>query len=117
MRIDRRTLKSYLRKTASWKRMQKLSFLNPEKVEHRRRNREEGLKRHEEYTYALQEQMSEKLSVKENELTNKLKEKGLKKAEITEYMDKWASINLWPKPADYHQVRKELKKLNKKYDL
>lgn len=117
MRVDRRTLRFYNKKSEEGKRLSKLSFFHPDKVEQRTKNRLQGMERHNEYVYALQEKMAERLAPVEAKVTEALKEKGLEKSEITEYMDLWAELNLWPKPENYHSSRKKMKKLNKKYNL
>lgn len=117
MRVDRKTLRFYSKKSEEGKRLNKLSFFDPDKIEQRIKNKEQGKEKHEEYVYALQQKMTERLEAEEIKVIKTLKEKGLSKSEVDEYMDLWTELNLWPKPKNYHSSRKIMKKLNKKYNL
>jgi len=115
--LNRRVKRAYQRMTDSGKRMSKLNFLHPDKVEARRKNIEQGSAAHESFVQKVQEALAEKIAPKEAALTEELKAKGLKKAQIDEYMEIWATVNFWPKDRNHHSLRKQLRKLNKEYNV
>jgi hypothetical protein len=115
--LNRKVKRAYLRMTPSGKRLAKLNFFHPDKAEARRKNIEQGKIAHEDFTQKIQERLSETLAPKEAEITNKLKELSLNKAQIDEYMEIWATINFWPKDRNHHSLRKQLMKLNKEYNV
>ena len=115
--LNRRVKRAYQRMTESGKRMSKLNFLHPDKVESRRKNIEQGNAAHEDFVQRVQRALAEKIAPKEAAIMEELKSKGLNKAQIDVYMEIWATVNFWPKDKDHHSLRKQLKKLNKEYNV
>lgn len=115
--LNRKVKRAYQRMTPSGKRLSKLNFLHPDKVEARRKNIEQGKIAQDDFTRRIQERMLETLAPKETELTNKLNDLGLNKSQVEEYMELWATVNFWPKDRNHHALRKQLMKLNKEYKV
>lgn len=115
MKLNRRSKRMYYRSTEEGKRLLKLNFLHPDKVENRMSNISSGREAHENFIQHIQEGIVERNSEEESRIMDILKEKGLSKNEIDEYMDLWSALKLWPKPEDHIQIRKEFKKLKRKY--
>lgn len=99
------------------KRIQNYSFMHPERVENRKANLERGNKQHENFVNVIQETIVERLSDKESALKNELKTNKISDKKMEHYLDVWSGINFWPKPNDYQSLRKELKILNKEYNI
>jgi len=115
--LNRKLKRAYQRMTPIGKRLSKLNFLHPDKTEARRKNIEQGKIAQEDFTQKIQERLSEAIAPKEAEITNKLKDLGLNKTQVDEYMEIWATINFWPKDRNHHSLRKQLIKLNKEYKI
>lgn len=117
MKLDRKTRRIYSRFTGEGKRMSKLNFLHPEKVEQRRTNLSNGNSSHEQFVQFIQERIAENNSEREALIMTNLKDMGLSKKEVDNYMDLWSSIKMWPKPDNHIAIKKELKSLSKKYNF
>jgi hypothetical protein len=115
--LPRSTRRKYLTRTGYYKRIAGLRLNHPDKVTHREMTRTQGEESHKKNVEAIQHELSETLAPKETLIIEKLKSKGLEKAEIDSYMEKWVDINFWPKPSNFHQTRREVIKLNKKYGI
>jgi hypothetical protein len=117
MQLNRTQRRYFTRKSPEGKRMSKLNFLHPDKIEKRRQNLENGKQVQEDFTRSIQEKLIETLGPIETRLTEELKEKNILKTNIDHYLDVWSGVNFWPRPDDYQALRKELKKLNKEYGV
>lgn len=117
MKLDRKTRRTYSRFTTEGKRMTKLNFLHPEKVEQRRIILSNGNSNHEEFVQSVQERIAENNSDKEAHIMSRLKEMGLTKKEIDNYLELWSSIVMWPKLDNHIAIKKEFKSLCKKYNF
>jgi len=115
--IPRSTRRKYLTRTSYYKRIAGLRLNHPDKVTHREMMRKQGEETHTKNVEAIQHALSETLAPKEALILETLKSKGLEKPEIDSYMEKWVDVNFWPKPSNFHQTRKEIRKLNKKYGI
>lgn len=115
--IPRSTRRKYLTKTSQYKRIKSLRVNHPERIAFDEMMRKNGEEVHAKNVEAIQQALSESLSGKETLILETLKSKGLEKAEIDSYMEKWVDVNFWPKPSNYYQTRKDIKKLNKKYGI
>ena len=117
MQLNRTHRRLFTRNSPEGRRISKLPFMHPDRVENRAANRERGAQQHEAFTMFNQERHLERLADKEASLMKELKDKKILKANIDHCMDVWAGVNFWPKPNDYQSLRKELKKLNKEYGV
>jgi hypothetical protein len=117
MKLNRKTRRAYYRSTEEGRRMLKLNFLHPEKVELRRNNILSGRENHDSFEQSIQERIAENNSELESKIMDGLKERGLEKNEIDHYMDLWSSIKMWPKPNNHIEIKKELKALRRKYNF
>jgi hypothetical protein len=117
MKLNRKTRRAYYRYTAEGRRMSKLNFLHPEKVELRRNNILSGKEMHDSFEQSIQERIAENNAELESKIIESLKEKGLNKSEIDNYMDLWSSVKMWPKPKNHIEVKRELKSLSRQYNF
>lgn len=115
--IPRSTRRKYLTKTSYYKRLAGIRFNHPDREAHRELTRKHGEETHTKNVEAIQHALSEKLAPQEKLIMETLNSKGLEKAEVDSYMEKWVDVNFWPKPKNYHQTKKEIRKLNKKYGI
>lgn len=117
MKLSRAQKRWFNRNSAEGKRIQKLGTSSKEKLEFRSQSIISGKQQADSFTRSIQEKHIEKLEQTESELIKELKSKKISQTDIDKYMDIWAGIKTWPKPNDYHALRKELKKLNKEYGI
>lgn len=117
MKLTRRQRRWYFRRTQQGKRILKLPFMHTDKIENRRGNLETGKQVHEEFTTNIQEKIYERLALKEASLIKELEGKNIPKNEIDQYIEIWSATVIWPKQNDNILLRKELKKLNKKFGV
>lgn len=115
--LTRSTRRRYLTRTGFYKQLSEKRFNHPQRVEYRENVRQQGLETHEKFKESIQREIAEKLAPAESKMIEILNSKKLEKAEVDAYMEKWVDVNFWPRPVNYHQTRKELKKLNKKYGI
>jgi len=115
--LPRSTRRRYLTKTGFYKGLAEKRFNHPARVEYREMTRQQGIEAHQKNVEAVQNALSESLAPQETKIMDLLKSKQLDKELIDAYMTKWVDVNFWPRPVNYHQTRKELKKLNKKYGI
>jgi len=117
MQLNRTQRRFFTRKSTEGKRIEKLSFLHPDRIKNRMLIQERGQQQHEEFTMAVQEKLVERIIEKESSLKKELKANKILKVNIDHYMEVWSGVNFWPKPKDFYSLRKELKKLNKEYGV
>lgn len=117
MKLTRKQKRWYFGRSEAGRRMQKLHFMHPDKVAHRRNNLATGKETHDEYVSAVQELLYEGLSAKEAAITERLKANNVEQSTIDRYMELWSDVVMWPKPDTYLASRKELKKLNKELSI
>ncbi len=115
--MPRSTRRKYLTMSGYYKRIKGLRFNHPDREAHRELMRTQGQETHAKNVEAIQHALSESLAPQEKSMMEILNSKGLEKADVDSYMDKWVDVHFWPKPSNFHEVRRELKKLNKKYGI
>lgn len=113
---NHRTRRAYLVSSPYYKRIAKLSFLHPDRVEHREAMRKHGEEIYKTNFEAFQRNYADSIAPLEAKVMERLKSKNLAEQDYNEYMDCWAEANMWPAPKD-SSVKKKLKKLNKKYNM
>ena len=76
MKLNRKTKREYYRYTQEGRRMLKLNFLHPEKVEMRKNNILSGKETHESFEQLIQERIVENNAELESKITENLKGRG-----------------------------------------
>lgn len=117
MKLNRTQRRLFNNHSEDGRKINALPFNHPKRVEARAMNMERGKAQHEAFTMEIQERITERLSPREAELTSILKGQGLKKKEIDAYLEVWVNCNFWPKPDNHIALKKQLKSLNKKYNI
>ena len=117
MQLNRKQRRFFNRQSPESKRLQDASFMSPDKVDRRLSNFENGKAQHAEFVRQAQEALMESLANSEASIMERLKALKLSKQDSDNYMDVWSGCNMWPKPEDSRSLKKELKSLNKEYNI
>lgn len=116
-KLSRKNKRNYLTKTDFYKRISKLKINHPDNISYRESMRKQGNEIHQKNIEENQQKLFESISEKEQKIIELLKSKNLSQQEIDYYMENWINVNFWPKPKNYIESQKILKKLNKKYKI
>lgn len=115
--LIRKNYRLHLVKTDLYKKISKLNFFNSEAIEYRKLRLQEGIEKYKKNIEEVKNKLNESIGLRLNKIVELLKLKNLSQSKIDEFVNKWMILNSWPKPKNYRILKKEFKKLCKKYKI